>query len=188
MTLPRIVFWVAMVAWGLTEWRYATAKAAEDRTLDRGSFTWAMGGALGGLAAALALDAVVPPFVDEDEQGPFLLAGTGVVLTGVAFRAWSVRVLGRFFTYQVSIRHDHEVVTDGPFRVLAHPSYTGLLLSCLGAGIAAANPASLLAVLVLPPIGIVRRIRTEEHELTAALGAPYEDFLQTRKRLVPGVW
>lgn len=142
-----------MAAWGALELWASTARRGSGEE-DRGSLRWSAGATLGGLAAVLVLDQVIPPVVDEDDQAPFILAGAGLVAAGVAFRAWSMATLGRFFTYQVTTTEDQQVVTGGPYRWLRHPSYTGLLVSCAGAGVATANPACLAVALVLPAVGI----------------------------------
>lgn len=177
-----------MVVWGALEARYSVVFAADDRTKDRGSYAWSLGGVLLGLAAALVLDLVAPPLVDERDQPPFLLAGAAIVAAGVALRWWSIHTLGRFFTYQVSTAADHRVVDGGPYHVVRHPSYTALLVSCLGAGVSSANIASLLAVLLIPVIGLRRRILVEEQVLLDELGDDYRRFAARRKRLIPFIW
>ena len=186
--MARVAFWTAMIAWGIIELRHSRVFGVADRSQDRGTFAWSLGSTLAGLAAALLLDLVVPAVVPQDRQTPFLAIGALVVIAGVLFRLWAIRTLGRFFTYQVTTTADHQVVSDGPYRWLCHPSYSGLLISCLGAGIGSANVASLLAVLAVPSYGLVRRIRTEEAVLLDTLGEPYWRLLATRKRLVPWLW
>lgn len=188
MTAARAVFWATIVAWGLVEARHSRVFSTTDRSKDRGTCGWSLAAVYGALAAALLLDALTPAVVSESAQTPFLIAGAGMVIAGMGFRFWAIRALGRFFTYQVTTAPDLQVVTSGPYRWLAHPSYTGLLISCLGAGIASANVASLLTLLVVPTYGLTRRIRVEEAALVDALGDSYREFLATRKRVVPGVW
>ena len=55
-----------------------------------------------------------------------------VLWCGIGLRWWSFRTLGRYFTFNVMTSHDQPVITAGPYRVLRHPSYTGLLLALLG--------------------------------------------------------
>jgi protein-S-isoprenylcysteine O-methyltransferase Ste14 len=107
---------------------------------------------------------------------------------GVVLRQWSVALLGRFFTTDVRLHEGQTVVDTGPYRRLRHPSYTGMLLTFLGLGLALGNWAALLALVVLPAIGLVVRIRSEERVLLAGLGEPYRRFAASRKRLIPGVW
>ena len=80
------------------------------------------------------------------------------------------------------------MVTAGPYRVLRHPSYTGLLLAFTGVGLASANWVGLAAMAVLPLTAILWRIRAEERALTATLGDRYGGYAAQHKRLVPLVW
>src|SRR5690606_11209625 len=59
-------------------------------------------------------------------QAPLWWLGSALMLAGMALRWWSIRVLARHFTVDVAIRDDHELVRRGPYRLLRHPSYTGL--------------------------------------------------------------
>ena len=53
-------------------------------------------------------------------------------LAGGLIRVWCHRTLGRFFTWQVSLRADHELITSGPYSVVRHPSYTALIMVTIG--------------------------------------------------------
>lgn len=188
-TGARIFFWVAMGIWGGLEVRTSIVRAGSDTGEDAGSQRWSLGATLGGLLAVLLIDLAMPEIiVSDDKQAPFLVAGGVFVLGGVALRIWSIRTLGRFFTYQVMTTDAQHVVTGGPYRFARHPSYTALLISCLGAGISTANPFSVIAAIIIPLIGLTRRIHIEEAVLLRALGDEYQAFCSTRKRLVPGVW
>jgi protein-S-isoprenylcysteine O-methyltransferase Ste14 len=141
------------------------------------------------VAGSLLVAGRVPATALPREAAWWLYAvGIAVIAFGIAFRAWSVVTLGRYFTVTVQVRADQTVVDRGPYRVLRHPSYTGLLCVCLGMGLALGNWLALL-VAVLPALAaIVVRIRVEERTLLATIGEPYRAFCATRKRLVPGVW
>src|SRR5580704_16591702 len=110
------------------------------------------------------------------------------MMLGIALRQWSVLVLGQFFTVQVRVREDQTVVDTGPYRFVRHPSYTGIMITFLGVGVALENWLSLAALVVIPTIGLVVRIRVEERALTDALGEPYREFSRSRARLIPKVW
>ena len=80
------------------------------------------------------------------------------------------------------------MVRRGPYRVLRHPSYTGLLLALLGCGLMLGNWAGLLCSFVLILVAVIYRIRIEEDSLTATLGDAYRRFAENRARLVHFVW
>jgi protein-S-isoprenylcysteine O-methyltransferase Ste14 len=119
---------------------------------------------------------------------PIFVLGALLTAAGIAFRQWAIFVLGRFFTVYVRVSEGQTVVESGPYRVLAHPSYTGMVLVFLGIGLMLGNWLSLACLGILPTAGLVIRIRVEERALLAGIGEPYRRFLATRSRLVPGVW
>src|SRR3546814_1001771 len=72
-------------------------------------------------------------------QAPLWWLGIALMLSGMGLRWWSIRVLARHFTVDVAIRPDHELVRRGPYRLLRHPSYTGLLMTFLGFALCLGN-------------------------------------------------
>jgi len=50
------------------------------------------------------------------------------ILLGAWIRLMTYRHLGRFFRFETSIQKDHELIVSGPYSVVRHPSYTGLIL------------------------------------------------------------
>jgi protein-S-isoprenylcysteine O-methyltransferase Ste14 len=118
----------------------------------------------------------------------YIVVGVALMWLGIALRQWAVHTLGRFFTFELTVRSDQRVVASGPYRVVRHPSYSGLLVTSLGAGVALGNGLS-LALLTVPCAGaLVYRIRVEEEMLREGLGSDYDRCASTRKRLVPGFW
>jgi protein-S-isoprenylcysteine O-methyltransferase len=118
----------------------------------------------------------------------FALAGVVLFVAGLFLRWWAIITLGRFFTVDVTIEKDHELVERGPFRVVRHPSYTGVLLAFVGFALTLHNWAALLVMLVPIFAAFVRRMNVEEEALSRALGSRYADYMQRTKRLVPFVY
>ena len=118
-----------------------------------------------------------------------VLGGLSLILLscGIGLRRWSFRTLGRSFTFNVMTSPDQPVITAGPYRVLRHPSPTGLLQALLGVGLAFDNWLGLAGLMVFACIGLLNRIRVEEAALPT-LGERYLCFARTRKRLIPYVW
>jgi protein-S-isoprenylcysteine O-methyltransferase Ste14 len=166
--------------------RQALRRRAEATGADRGSLVVVrLCGAAGVVPAALALTAPAPAVPDH---AVVVGIGLGVVWAGIGLRWWCFRTLGRYFTFAVMTSPTQPVVTTGPYRVLRHPSSTGLLFVLGGIGLCAGNGLSLTAVLVLPLAGVLHRIHVEEAALSATLGAAYTTFAGHRKRLLPLVW
>ncbi|MGK5737333.1 methyltransferase family protein [Micromonospora sp. URMC 103] len=120
---------------------------------------------------------------------PWLFAlGAGIGWLGLLLRWWSFASLGKYFTVVVKTSEDQPVVDSGPYRVLRHPSYTGLLLAFAGCGLMLGNWVSAAAAVVVISIALVYRLRIEERALIAELGNRYRDFAAGRARLIPYVW
>ena len=103
-------------------------------------------------------------------------------------RWYSIIHLGRFFTVDVAIAADHQLVDTGPYRFVRHPSYTGALFAFIGFGFVMRNWASLLLITVPIFAAFLYRINVEERALLGALGERYRVYSQKTKRLIPFVY
>ena len=114
----------------------------------------------------------------------------GLVLfwSGIFLRLWSLHALGRYFTFTVQTSGDQPVIVDGPYRVIRHPSYAGLLLVIVAVGLFIGNWWSLVCLTGTVTGGLVFRIRVEERALTRKLGDRYLSYAATHNRLVPFIW
>ena len=144
--------------------------------------------ALGGVALGILLMRRVPAADVGTGRWPLFVAGLVLMCAGIAVRQWALATLGRFFTIDVRVRSGQTVVEDGPYRWVRHPSYTGLILTFVGLGLALGNWAALAVMAVVPTAGLVYRVRVEERALLDGLGEPYRRFAEGRPRLFPGIW
>ncbi|NNJ62645.1 MAG: isoprenylcysteine carboxylmethyltransferase family protein [Dactylosporangium sp.] len=121
--------------------------------------------------------------------GVWLFAlGAVIAWFGLLLRWWSFLALGKYFTVVVKTSDDQPVVDSGPYRVLRHPSYTGLLLAFAGAGLMLGNWVSTVGAVGPTLIALLYRLRIEERALTTTLGDRYREFAASRARLIPYVW
>jgi protein-S-isoprenylcysteine O-methyltransferase Ste14 len=164
------------------------AKSLEFGPFDRGS-TRLLGGAF--LAAMVAL--LLAPVLNACQIGAMGHAvlgwvGIGLMVGGMALRFWAARLLGRFYTRTLRLAHDQPVIDRGPYKVLRHPGYSGVLVMWAGAGFATLNWVAATAVIVGMCGAYCYRIRCEEEMLRSALGQPYETYQARTWRLVPFVY
>jgi len=117
----------------------------------------------------------------------FRYAGFIIGLAGFAMREWAKRTLGRFFTYEVTIREDHKLVDAGPYRCLRHPSYTAALLWCLGVALFF-NRLTTWAVFAGTALFLCWRIPQEEKVLANKFGDQWKKYAAKRWRLVPCIF
>ena len=162
-----------------------SGKSAESK--DGGSFTL-----LWGVIGISIFLAIYGSYAWPQFSYPYSVAtySTGALLFvfGIALRWWSIIHLGRFFTVNVAIAKDHRVVSDGPYRFVRHPSYTGALVAFIGLGILVHNWMAALLLVVPITIMFLWRIHIEERALSAALGKAYTDYMARTKRLIPFVY
>jgi len=111
--------------------------------------------------------------------------GIFLMLLGVLVRQWAIAVLGRFFSLTVRVATDHRVVTRGPYRLVRHPSYTGVLITFIGLGLAVQSLGGLLVLLGVFSLSYGYRIRVEEKTLLSELGQDYASYMKRTKRLIP---
>ncbi len=109
----------------------------------------------------------------------------GVFLAGVTLRAWAIHELGAQYSHRVVRISESGLICSGPYRVLRHPAYAGMLLANIGFVGYFASPAS-IAALALLAAAILWRIRVEEAVLIRSPG--YREFASSRRRILPGVW
>jgi protein-S-isoprenylcysteine O-methyltransferase Ste14 len=175
------------VAWFLLELRQGLTRRSEAITADRGSLMVLRAAYVGGALVAIAAERLLPAAaIRPDWLGAWL--GLVLLWSGISMRLWSFRTLGRYFTFTVQTSSDQPVITDGPYRFVRHPGYTGLLLAITGIGFFFGNWVSVICLALCALAGLAYRIRVEERALMQTLGARYGDFAATRKRLVPLVW
>ncbi len=115
-------------------------------------------------------------------------AGVALFFAGLFLRWWAIITLGRFFTVDVTIEKDHEVIERGPFRLVRHPSYSGVLLAFFGSALTLGNWMAGLVMLLPIALAFGYRMKVEEEALSAKLGSRYTDYMKRTKRLVPLVY
>jgi len=111
--------------------------------------------------------------------------GIFLMLLGVVVRQWAIAVLGRFFSLTVRVAEDHRVVVKGPYRLVRHPSYTGVLITFIGLALAVQSSGALLVLLSVFGVSYGYRMRVEERVLLSALGQDYAEYMKRTKRLIP---
>ena len=141
----------------------------------------------GGILLANIAASAFRQFAIPWQRMALFAAGILLMLAGIAFRWYSIRVLGRFFTAVVAIQPGHRIVEEGPYRWLRHPSYSGALMTFLGYALALSNWASFLIIAVFTAVGYGYRISVEEQALVAGLGDAYRAYMKRTKRIIPFV-
>jgi len=116
------------------------------------------------------------------------LASAGLVVTslGAAFAIWARLTLGRNWSATVTVKEDHSFVYRGPYRVVRHPIYAGILLAMLGTATVYDEAGCFLAV-VFAFVGWWLKTRKEEDFMAQEFGEEYRRYQKNVKRLIPFV-
>jgi protein-S-isoprenylcysteine O-methyltransferase Ste14 len=114
---------------------------------------------------------------------PFWL-GAGVTIPGLLFAVWAREHLGGNWSRSVTIKQDHELIATGPYAVVRHPIYTGILTGFLGTAIALSQVRGFIAfVLILLALWI--KLRMEEQWMRSQFGETYDAYTRRTAALVP---
>jgi adenylate cyclase len=142
------------------------------------------------LVALLFAALVFIPFSSRRAIGVFpelLLVGwTGAALClpGYLLIFWSGLALGKQYSAEVTIQKDHQLITGGPYRLVRHPRYLGILALALGLSLLFHSWIGLVVCLVV--LGLVlARIHDEEALLQQEFGAAWKQYCQHTAPLIP---
>lgn len=111
---------------------------------------------------------------------------TGGALTaaGLVFTVWARRHIGRNWSAIVTLKQGHELVTSGPYALVRHPIYTGLLLAFAGSALAVGEWRGIVAVAIVFA-SLWRKLRLEECWMRERFGKAYDEYARRVKALVP---
>jgi protein-S-isoprenylcysteine O-methyltransferase Ste14 len=115
-------------------------------------------------------------------------SGLVLMLLGLVARWSAIITLNRYFTVDVAIATDHQLVERGLYRHIRHPAYAGSLFSFLGLGVAFSNYLSIIVIIVPITAVFMYRIKVEEAALHSAFGDQYAAYCRRTKRLLPGIY
>lgn len=128
----------------------------------------------------------LPPSLSMRIVPPGRLAptlGAVMVAAGLAFALWARVQLGRNWSGIVTVKEGHALVCTGPYRVVRHPIYTGLLLALIGTAAAIGEWRAVLAV-ICALIGFLRKIHVEEQRMSENF-PEYARYREQTAALIP---
>ena len=120
-------------------------------------------------------------------QSPFTFAWAmvGVAALGLLFTWWARVHLGRLWSSSVSRKVDHRVVATGPYGIVRHPIYTGIIVASTATALLRGTVLAWVGVAVMT-LGWVIKARLEERFLREQLGAAaYDEYARRVPMLVP---
>jgi protein-S-isoprenylcysteine O-methyltransferase Ste14 len=182
---PRLALYVLWALW-TASWLIAArwASPAVRRPQDLAERT-AMILIIVGFLALLA----EPPGLERLRLWPMSLglawAMIGLTLIGFAICWWARLHLGRLWSISTTAKGDQHLVDSGPYGLVRHPIYSGLLIAALARTVQQATPMALAGLFVLAG-GFWVKTQVEEGFLSAELGAEtYGAYAARVRRLIP---
>ena len=176
--LAFIMFWVAMARGG-------KAVAERESAFSRLSHYLPL------LIAIYLLGAPHVPFpLINDRFAPLSLwlvrLAAALTFAGIAFAIWArVRIAGNWSS-DVTLKQDHELIVTGPYALVRHPIYTGILLAIFGTALAVGEWRGLIAV-VFAAAAFWRKLGIEETVMRRQFGAVYARYAERVPALIPFV-
>ncbi|HEU4478176.1 MAG TPA: isoprenylcysteine carboxylmethyltransferase family protein [Pyrinomonadaceae bacterium] len=116
------------------------------------------------------------------------IAAAAAAVASVVLVIAALKTLGKEWSITARVVTGHKLATEGPYRLVRHPIYTGMLGMLLATGIAVSYWPALLIALVIFLIGTIIRIRSEERLLRETFGAEFEAYTQRVPALLPGMY
>lgn len=186
--MVRLVLIVVVALFPISEVALAFAKRAGGRVHgeDRGSMRLLWLGVAFGVGLAIAAQ-WMPSGRLPGPPSLIRLLALGLLVGGLALRWAAIITLGRLFTVDIAIHADHAVVQSGLYRLVRHPSYTGLLVAFLGLGVFFENWFSVIGLLLPITVAVLNRVEREEQALLRSLGSEYAAYCARTKRFIPGL-
>jgi len=114
--------------------------------------------------------------------------GLMLIVMGLAFRWVSIYTLGKYFTTDVAIFKDHQIIKRGPYKSIRHPAYAGSLIPFFGLGWALGNWVSFIIIFFPILFAFIHRIDIEEKALVSSVGEEYIEYMRKTKRLIPKIY
>ena len=139
------------------------------------------------VAGGILLWKPIPIGLDANLQFVIILVGSLLYFPGVVLYLWGFRTLGRMFGVSSSttaeLYEDHRLVDGGPYAIVRHPMYLGVLLAALGALLIFRT----WAMVIFAPMALVVIVRAkrEENLLAAEFGEQWQSYKDRVPAWVP---
>jgi protein-S-isoprenylcysteine O-methyltransferase Ste14 len=110
--------------------------------------------------------------------------GAAVTVAGLLFAVGARQHLGSNWSRSVTVKQGHELITTGPYALVRHPIYTGILTGFLGTAIALSEVRGFIGF-VLIFLVLWAKLRMEEQWMRSQFGETYAAYAHQTTALVP---
>jgi methyltransferase len=117
---------------------------------------------------AATLVATFPERVTATPADAALVAGVAVFLAAKLLKWWAILSLGRFWSFHVLVLPGAPLVESGPYRLMRHPNYVGVMGEIAGVALMMPAPVTGIASAIVFGALLAARIRVEDRLLREA--------------------
>ena len=113
--------------------------------------------------------------------------GLAIQVSSGLLAIWARKHLGRNWSGAITKKVDHQLIRSGPYKLLRHPIYSGMLGMFLGTAVVSGELHGLLGLLMIS-LAYWRKIGLEEQHLRSTFGTEYENYRKKSWALIPGLF
>jgi protein-S-isoprenylcysteine O-methyltransferase Ste14 len=110
--------------------------------------------------------------------------GVFLCVSGLLFAIWARVILGRNWSGVVTLKEGHELIERGPYRVVRHPIYTGILAMFAGTAIAIGYFGGFVGLLLVF-VSFWLKLKREEDLMLKHFPDKYAAYQRRVKRIIP---
>ena len=111
-----------------------------------------------------------------------------IVFFSVGIVILAVQTLGKQWNVGLILVEGHTLITSGPYRIVRHPTYLGMIGLIVSTGIASSTWEYLLISILFAILGIILTIKAEEKFLKSRFGQEYESYQRKVSAFIPGIY
>lgn len=190
--LPTLVFVIVIICWFVFAGVFLLRKkppSPPDSKREPGSL---FGVALQGVSYGIVWGVHRAPFTPIIPSEPISIVAGLLAICAAVGSVWlitmAVKTLGKEWSLTARLVEGHKLATSGPYALVRHPIYAGMLGMLVATGLAISHWAALLVALVIFFVGTTIRIRSEEKLLREAFGEQFETYARSVRAIVPGLY
>jgi protein-S-isoprenylcysteine O-methyltransferase Ste14 len=110
--------------------------------------------------------------------------GLAITILGFALTIWARAILGGNWSGEVTIKVDHELIRTGPYRIVRHPIYTGILMAFTGSALLYDQWRGFVVVILFWIAFTIKRLK-EEQFMRQTFGDQYVEYTRTTGAIFP---
>lgn len=182
-----IVFYCVTALW-IGEFLLFPSKYKSDDYSEKKSFRRILSLTIMGIGMTLLLSYFKIAYIEGLLGEIASYTGLIVYSLGILLRYSGAIYLGKYFTRDVEVSSDHELVSEGPYRILRHPLYLGLYFLSIGVPLFFRNTTAFLFTAIAMGLILNKRMVMEEKSMEATIGNRYTEWKSNRYRFIPYIY